>query len=231
MKQFLRRSWPDLVVVLCFLLVSFAYFATPISEGLVLGGHDTVAGMGQGQEQAAYHEATGERSRWTNSIFSGMPTYQISPTYGSTKVMSVVETVVRLCTSGPLGFLFLYLFGFYLLMRALRFKPLLSAFGATAWAFSSYFLIIIAAGHLWKVNTLGFIPPTIAGLVLAYRGKYLWGATVTALFAALQIAANHLQMTYYFLFVMLFVAVAYGIEALRSKTLGRWAKATGALLV
>ena len=82
MKQFLRRSWPDLVVVLCFLLVSFAYFATPISEGLVLGGHDTVAGMGQGQEQAAYHEATGERSRWTNSIFSGMPTYQISPTYG-----------------------------------------------------------------------------------------------------------------------------------------------------
>ena len=90
MKQFLRRSWPDLVVVLCFLLVSFAYFATPISEGLVLGGHDTVAGMGQGQEQAAYHEATGERSRWTNSIFSGMPTYQISPTYGSTKVMSVV---------------------------------------------------------------------------------------------------------------------------------------------
>ena len=231
MKQFLRRSWPDLVVVLCFLLVSFAYFATPISEGLVLGGHDTVAGMGQGQEQTAYHEATGERSRWTNSIFSGMPTYQISPTYGSTKVMGVVETVVRLCTSGPLGFLFLYLFGFYLLMRALRFKPLLSAFGATAWAFSSYFLIIIAAGHLWKVNTLGFIPPTIAGLVLAYRGKYLWGATVTALFAALQIAANHLQMTYYFLFVMLFVAVAYGIEALRSKTLGRWAKATGALLV
>ena len=231
MKQFLRRSWPDLVVVLCFLLLSFAYFATPISEGLVLGGHDTVAGMGQGQEQAAYHEATGERSRWTNSIFSGMPTYQISPTYGSTKVMSVVETVVRLCTSGPLGFLFLYLFGFYLLMRALRFKPLLSAFGATAWAFSSYFLIIIAAGHLWKVNTLGFIPPTIAGLVLAYRGKYLWGATVTALFAALQIAANHLQMTYYFLFVMLFVAVAYGIEALRSKTLSRWAKATGALVV
>ncbi|MBF1076215.1 MAG: hypothetical protein HXL29_05215, partial [Prevotellaceae bacterium] len=231
MKQFLRRSWPDLVVVLCFLLVSFAYFATPISEGLVLGGHDTVAGMGQGQEQTAYHEATGERSRWTNSIFSGMPTYQISPTYGSTKVMGVVETVVRLCTSGPLGFLFLYLFGFYLLMRALRFKPLLSAFGATAWAFSSYFLIIIAAGHLWKVNTLGFIPPTIAGLVLAYRGKYLWGATVTALFAALQIAANHLQMTYYFLFVMLFVAVAYGIEALRTKTFGRWAKATGALLV
>ena len=231
MKQFLRRSWPDLVVVLCFLLVSFAYFATPISEGLVLGGHDTVAGMGQGQEQTAYHEATGERSRWTNSIFSGMPTYQISPTYGSTKVMGVIETVVRLCTSGPLGFLFLYLFGFYLLMRALSFKPLLSAFGATAWAFSSYFLIIIAAGHLWKVNTLGFIPPTIAGLVLAYRGKYLWGATVTALFAALQIAANHLQMTYYFLFVMLFVAVAYGIEALRSKTFGRWAKATGALLV
>ena len=231
MKQFLRRSWPDLVVVLCFLLVSFAYFATPISEGLVLGGHDTVAGMGQGQEQAAYHEATGERSRWTNSIFSGMPTYQISPTYGSTKVMSVVETVVRLCTSGPLGFLFLYLFGFYLLMRALRFKPLLSSLWCAAWAFSSYFLIIIAAGHLWKVNTLGFIPPTIAGLVLAYRGKYLWGATVTALFAALADCRQPLANDLLLPVCHALRGGAYGIEALRSKTLGRWAKATGALLV
>lgn len=230
MKQFLRRAWPDLAVVLCFLLLSFAYFATPIGEGLVLGGHDTVAGMGQGQEQAAYYDATGERSRWTNSIFSGMPTYQISPTYGSSKALTYVETVVRIFTSGPLGFLFLYLFGFYLLMRALRCKPLLSAFGATAWAFSSYFLIIIAAGHLWKVNTLGFIPPTIAGLVLAYRGKYLWGALVTALFAALQIASNHLQMTYYFLFVMLFAAAAYGVDAVRRKQTAQWAKATGALI-
>ena len=231
MKELLKRSWPDALVVLSFLLLSFLYFATPILDGLVLGGHDTVAGMGQGQEQAAFYEATGERTRWTNSIFSGMPTYQIAPTYGPTETLGWVGRIVGLFTTGPLSYLFLYLFGFYLLMRAFRFRPLLSAFGATAWAFSTYFLIIIAAGHIWKVNTLAFIPPTIAGLVLAYRGKYLWGLIVTGLFTALQVLSNHIQMTYYFLFPMLFIVVAYGIDALRQRQWGHWAKATAAVVV
>lgn len=231
MKKIFQRSWPDALVVLCFLLLSFFYFATPIMDGLVLGGHDTVAGMGQGQEQAAHYAATGERTRWTGSIFSGMPTYQIAPTYGSSQVLNGVGRVVGLFTTGPLGYLFMYLFGFYILMRALRFKPLLSAFGAMVWAFSSYFFIIIAAGHLWKVATLGFIPPTIAGLVLAYRGKWLWGALITALFTALQVLSNHLQMTYYFLFPMAFIVLAYGIDALRQRTLPQWCKATAAIVV
>lgn len=231
MKDFFRRSWPDALVVLCFLLLSFLYFSTPIMNGLVLGGHDTVAGMGQGQEQAAFYEATGERTRWTNSIFSGMPTYQIAPSYSSGETLGWVGRAIGLFTMGPLNYLFLYLLGFYLLMRTLRFRPLLSAFGAVAWAFSSYFFIIIAAGHLWKVATLGFIPPTIAGLILAYRGKYLWGAVVTALFTALQVLSNHLQMTYYFLFPMAFIVLAYGVQALRKRTLAQWGKATAAVIV
>lgn len=231
MKELFKRSWPDFLVVLSFLLLSFLYFATPLSQGLVLGGHDTVAGMGQGQEQSTFYEATGERTRWTNSIFSGMPTYQIAPTYDSAETLGLIGKAVGLFTTGPLSYLFLYLFGFYLLMRAFRFRPLLSAFGAMAWAFSSYFFIIIAAGHLWKVTTLGFIPPTIAGLVLAYRGKYLWGALVTGLFTALQVLNNHIQMTYYFLFVMAFIVAAYAVEAVRKHEWKHWAKATGAVVI
>ena len=231
MKQFFLRYRLDLLFVLSFMLLSWAYFFTPLKEHLVLGGHDTVAGMWQSREQATLLDATGEKSWWSNGIFSGMPNYQISPTYGSSALLGWVGRLITLLSTGPLSFVFLYLFGFYILMRSLKQRPLVSAFGAVAWAFSSYFFIIIAAGHLWKVATLGFIPPTIAGLVLAYRGKYLWGALVTALFTGLQLYSNHPQMTYYFLFVMLFLVIAYGVEAARKHTWAQWLKASGAVIV
>ena len=231
MKDLLKRALPDALVIVAFLLVSFFYFATPMLDGLELTGHDTTAGIGLGQEQVAHHEATGERTRWTNSAFSGMPTYQIAPTYGPMEALQWVGRAVGLATPAPLSYLFLYLLGFYILMRAFRVRPLLSAFGAVAWAFSTYFLIIIAAGHLWKVSTLAFIPPTIAGLVLAYRGRTLWGLTITGLFTGLQVLNNHLQMTYYFLFPMAFIVVAYGVEAVRKGQMAQWAKATGAIVL
>ena len=105
------------------------------------------------------------------------------------------------------------LLGFYILMRAFDFSVWLASLGAIIWAFSSYFFIIIAAGHIWKFVTLAYIPPTIAGMVLVYRGKYLFGGLLTAIFVALQIVSNHVQMSYYFLFVMLFMAVAFGVSA------------------
>lgn len=229
MKEFAKKLLPDLLIVLGFLLIAFAYFFTPLSQNLVLGGHDTVAGMGQGHEQELFHQATGETSRWTGSIFSGMPTYQISPSYGPTQLLGKVGWVLGLFTTGPLNYVFVYLLGFYVLLRSFRLKPGISALGSVMWAFSSYFFIIIAAGHIWKVNTLGFIPPTIAGMVLAYRGKYLWGCLVTALFTGLQVLCNHIQMTYYFLFLMLFITIAYGVEAYRKKQWQSWVKATGAV--
>lgn len=214
-KTLIKKVLPEVAVVLFFLLLSFLYFQTPLSEGLVLGGHDNDASVGLAQDVKEYQKDTGETSRWTNSIFSGMPTYQISPTYESTRVLTGMSRVYSLGTTGVWCYVFLYLLGFYLLMRALRFRPWISVLGAIAWAFSSYFFIIIAAGHIWKVMTLAFIPPTIAGLVLCYRGKYLWGGTVTALFTSFQILSNHIQMSYYFGFVMACIIVAYGVAACR----------------
>ncbi len=231
----LKKAAPDAVAVLLFLLVSTVYFLTPLSEGLVLGGHDSVASVGLGQEQREYRAAHGgETTRWTNAVFSGMPTYQIAPSYGATDAVSFLSSVYGLGTGHwfpAISYLFLYLLGFYILLRAFNFKPYLAALGAVLWAFSSYFLIIIAAGHIWKVLTLAFIPPTIAGLVLCYRGKYLWGGAVTALFTAFQVQANHMQMTYYFLFVMALLVVAYLADAVARRKMGAWLKATGVLAV
>lgn len=225
-----RKIGPDVLAVLIFLLVSTVYFITPLSEGLVLGGHDSVAAVGLGQEQKEYRTAhNGETTRWSNAIFSGMPTYQTAPSYSATDTVSALSSIFGLGTGHwfpAISYLFLYMLGFYVLLRAFNFKPYLAALGSVTWAFSSYFLIIIAAGHIWKVMTLAFIPPTIGGLVLLYRGKYLWGGAVTALFTAFQIVSNHLQMTYYFLFVMLFIAVAYGVDSVLKKTFGPWVKAT-----
>ena len=234
--------WPDALVVIAFLLLSFFYFQTPVTQDLILGGHDNDAAVGLAHDQVEYYEKTGEKIRWTNSLFGGMPTYQISPTYGSSSWLNTLESIYRLGTTGAFCYVFLYLLGFYILMRAFNFKVWLSALGAIVWAFSSYFFIIIAAGHIWKVMTLAFIPPTIGGMVLCYRKKYLLGGAVTALFTAFQVLSNHMQMTYYFLFVMAAIVISYGVFALRKKgesdeivgdhfNLKKWAKATGVIVV
>ena len=218
MVKFLKHIAPDAVAILAFLVISFAYFATPISEGLVLGGHDSVASIGSGQEQVQFYAETGERTRWTGTMFSGMPTYQIAPSYDSGKLLNFMYSIYGLGTTGVLNYVFLYLLGFYVLLRCFNIKPWLAVVGSVAWAFSSYFFIIIAAGHIWKAMTLALIPPTIAGMILCYRGKLLWGGAITALFTALQILSNHAQMSYYFFFLMALLAICYGIAALRKKT-------------
>lgn len=227
-----KKILPDVCAVVFFLLISFVYFYEPISQGLVLHGHDTDASIGMGQEQKLYREAhNGETTRWSNAIFSGMPTFQTAPSYAATQFLGRLSGWYGLGTTGVLSYIFLMLLGFYILLRAFGMKPWQSALGALLWTFSSYFFIIIAAGHIWKVMTLAFIPPTIAGLVLCYRGRLLWGGAATALFTAFQIQANHVQMSYYFLFVMLFIVLAYGIDALRNHRLPAFLKATGVVVV
>lgn len=227
----LKRFYPDMVVVLLFAVISFAYFYPAVTEGRILAQHDAVAGIGAGQEAKDYQEQTGETTRWTNALFGGMPTYQIAPSYPSTKTLNGIQNLYHLYLPGCTWYVFVMLLGFYILLRAFDFRAWLAALGAVMWAFSSYFFIIIAAGHIWKLVTLAYIPPTIAGMVLVYRGKYAQGALLTALFVALQIVSNHLQMTYYFLFVMLFMAVAYGVMAWKSNELPRFFKQTGVLAV
>lgn len=226
----LKKCLPDAIVVALFAVISFAYFLVPVSQGKILFRHDSQAGVGMGQELTEYEQRTGEVTRWTNSLFSGMPTYQISPAYSSTDGLSAVMAAYHLWLADYVWFLFAYLLGFYILLRAFNFRQSLAALGSILWAFSSYFLIIIAAGHLWKVMALAYLPPMIAGVVLAYRGKYLWGFIVTAVFTAFEVKANHVQMTYYYLFIVLFMVVAYLVQAIREKRLQHFLKASGVLV-
>ena len=227
----IKKLIPDMVAILVFAVISFAYFCPAVTEGRILSQHDSVAGIGAGQEGKEYLERTGERTRWTNSIFGGMPTYQMAPSYDSTDLLKGIENLYHLYLPTYVWYVFVMLLGFYILLRAFNFKVWMAGLGAIIWAFSSYFFIIIAAGHIWKFITLAYIPPTIAGMVLCYRGKYWLGGLVTALFVALQISSNHVQMSYYFLFVMLFMAIAYGVQAYQQKTLARFGKSTGVLVV
>ncbi len=230
MKE-LKKLLPDIIAVVAFVLIAFAYFFPADIEGRILYQHDTSAGRGAGQEALEYYQKTGERTRWTNSTFGGMPTYQTSPSYNSTDGLTQVIKAYHLWLPDNVWYVFVYLLGFYILLRAFNFRQSLAALGAIIWAFSSYFFIIIAAGHIWKVWALAYLPPMIAGVVLAYRGKYFWGFVVTAIFAAFEVNANHVQMTYYYLFIIFFMIVAFFIEALQKKTLGRFLKASAVCLV
>ena len=225
-----KKYLPDLIAIVAFILLSFAYFFPAVIEDRALLQHDIAAGVGSGQEIKEYREQTGERSRWTNALFGGMPTYQISPSYDSIEPLKVIEDIYHLYLPSYVWLTFIMMLGFYILLRAFGMSAWLSLLGGIVWGFSSYFFILIGAGHIWKFVTLAYIPPTIAGIVLAYRKKYLLGGLVTALFLAMQIQSNHVQMSYYFLFVILFIVVAYFFEALRNKELPHFFKASAVLL-
>ena len=227
----LKRYLPDVLAVLLFAVISYAYFFPADIEGRILYRHDSSAGRGAGQEASVYHEQTGKTTRWTNATFGGMPTYQTAPSYKSTDGLGKLVKAYHLWLPENVWYLFVYLLGFYILLRAFDFRWYLAALGSVVWAFSSYFLIIIAAGHIWKVMALAYLPPMIAGLVLAYRGRYLWGLIVTAIFAAFEVNANHVQMTYYYLFVIFFMVLAWLADALKKKQMAHFWKATAACAV
>ena len=222
----LKKCLPDILAVLLFAILAFAYFFPADIEGRILYRHDASAGRGAGQEGIEYLERTGERTRWTNALFCGMPTYQMAPSYHSTNVLAQAANAYHLWLPENVWYVFAYLLGFYILLRAFDFRQHLAALGSVIWAFSTYFLIIIAAGHIWKVWALAYLPPMIAGIVLAYRGKYLWGLLLTAVFTAFEINANHVQMTYYYLFIVFFLFIAWLVDAIRKHEMARFVKAT-----
>ena len=248
MKIDWKKIVPDALCVVLFAVIAFVYFSPAVMEGRRLGGHDHSANDGINIEVNKYRDShDGETPRWVTSVFGGMPTYQIAPSYDSTKGLSFFEKLYHLGFPDYVWYVFVSMLGFYILLRAFDFRQWMAALGAVVWAFSSYFFIIIAAGHIWKVITLTYIPPTIAGVVLCYgkslsgspeeksKRKYLirmlLGMIVTAFFGALQILSNHVQMTYYFLFVIFFMALAYLVMAIKDKTVGRWLASTCALAV
>ena len=202
------KLWlPDILAVVLFAVISFAYFFPADIEGRILYRHDSSAGRGAGQEMSEHKQKTGEVTRWTNALFGGMPTYQMGPAYNSTTVLSQAEKAYHLWLPENVWYVFAYLLGFYIMLRAFDFRQYLAMLGAVVWAFS------------------------IGGIMLAYKGKYLWGLVVTAFFGALEIMANHIQMTYYYLIIILLMVLAFIIDGLRQKAYVHLLKATGVCLV
>lgn len=227
-----KKLLPDIIAIAAFILISFIYFAPAVLDGRVVTQHDSLAAIGQGQEQRDFMKRhDGERTRWNLSMFGGMPSYQMSPTYNSSKPQDFAKKAYSLFLPNYVYLVFIMMLGFYILMRAFRASPLISVLGAVIWAFSSYFFIIIAAGHIWKFITLAYIPPTIAGMVYAYRKQYLTGGLLIMVFMAFQISSNHIQMSYYFFFMMLFMVIAYFVDALKNKTLPDFIKATAVIAI
>lgn len=232
-KQFLRsRSFIGTIVsLLAIAAISLAFFYPDALEGNVLRQHDMQQGAAIGHEAEAFYEATGETTRWTNSLFSGMPTFQISPSYPSNSLISWVNTLMGLGLPSPANLVAMMMIGFFILLLSMKMRWYLALTGAIAYGFSSYFIIIIGAGHIWKFVTLAYVPPTIAGVLLCYRGRYLAGGAMTAFFAMMQIASNHVQMTYYFMFVIAGISIAILIWSAGKHQLRRWLAATGVLAV
>jgi len=221
-SRYLRTSGPVFGVIILFVFLALAYFAPAVFEGRELFQQDVAGASGNASDVYRHMESSGEFSYWTNSLFGGMPMYQIAPSYPSVGIIRGIQDVLTLqwpfcLLPGYSWLLFAMLGGFYLFMRALRVDRIPSVLGAIMWTFSSYFIILITAGHIWKLMTLAFIPPTIAGIIHSYRGRYLLGGAMTALFAALQILSNHVQMSYYFAFLIVFVILGYFVEAVREK--------------
>lgn len=230
MNKNLKNILMEAAAVLFFAAVASIYFY-PAFKGKRLQAEDNTANDGLKVEINNYRDQNGgETPRWINSIFSGMPTYQIAPSYDSAKPMGVVEKIYHLGLPDYVWYVFASMLGFYILLRAFDFRRWMAVLGAVVWAFSSYFFIIIAAGHLWKAITLAYIPPTIAGVVLTFKGKYLWGFIVTALFATMQIGGNHVQMTYYFLIPELLMFGAFVIKCFMKKKVAHLLKATGIIV-
>lgn len=218
--------------ILAFAAISWIYFYPNDVNGDVLQQNDVMQGAANGQEAKVYNEShDGAPTWWTNSLFGGMPTFQIAPSYKSNSIINKMGRVLTLGFPEPVSWIFLLMLGFFILMLAFDMKWYLAVLGAIGYAFSSYFFIIIDAGHIWKLLTLCYIPPTIAGIVWAYRGKYLLGMAVAAFFATLQLISNHVQMTYYSLFIIVPLVIAFLVKAIIDKKIGRWLLATGVLAI
>lgn len=226
-----KHTLYNLLAIVVFAAIAWLYFYPDVIEGNVLKQHDVQQGIAIGQEGKAYAEQSGDVTRWTNSLFSGMPNFQISPSYESSKLISWVSKAYTLGFPAPVNILFIMMVGFYIMLMAFKVRWYIAIPGAIAYAFSTYFFIIIGAGHIWKYITLAYIPPTIAGIVWCYRGKYLAGGAVAAFFATLQISSNHVQMTYYFLFVIVALIIAYLAISIKKKEVKQWGASTLILLV
>lgn len=224
-----RKLFPFITAILVFTLVTWAYLH-PMLEGKRLDQHDITMWKGMSKEISEFREKTGEEALWTNSMFGGMPAWQISVLYTG-NLIHYVKKIITFGMPYPASTIFMYFLGFYILLLVMRVDPWVSLAGALAFGFSSYFFIILGAGHSSKANAIGLMAPVIAGIVLTYQGKYFKGGLLTAIALALELEANHLQITYYLLLLIVILGLVQLADAIRFKTLPHFAKASAVLLV
>jgi len=201
MKKIFQAALPDFFAVAAFVVLSFLFFS-PLMEGKVMVQSDMTHVKGMTQELELYKEQTGKIAMWTNSMFGGMPAYLVKG--GRTNnIFHTLQSVFRLYLPfHTVGILFIYLLGFYFLLRVLKTMPFPAFIGATAFAFGSYNLIIIAAGHITKAYAIGYMAPVIAGILLTYQGKYVSGGLITLFATGIQIATSHFQIVYYTMLIV-----------------------------
>lgn len=217
------------LILLLFIVISFIYFS-PVLKGDRLNAHDIKTWKGMSKEVQDFREATGEEALWTNSMFSGMPAYQISTKYKG-NLIQYIHKALSLGIPRPASILFLYLLGFYILLLSLKVDWRLSAVGAIAFAFSSYFFIIIQAGHMTKAHAIAYVPMVVAAVLYTYRGKMLLGGVLTSLTVALEIYANHLQITYYLFLILILIGFVQFLKDFRDNNLVSFSKRTVILLL
>lgn len=218
-----------LVAIAIFIAISLVY-CSPLFQGKQVKQDDITRFNGMSKEIVDFRDKTGKEPLWTNSMFGGMPAYQISVLYPS-NLIQYVHRVVRLGLPHPAGMLFLYLVGFYFLLITLKFDVRMSTIGAFAYALSSYFFIIIEAGHNSKADAIGYFAPVVAGVLMTYRGKIWLGGIVTALALALQLYVNHLQITYYLFLTLLVLGIVELVKAIKEKQYLPFLKSTGVLII
>ena len=228
MQKFKKLS-PHLIVILLFVGISFTYFS-PVLQGKMLDMADITHHKGMSKEVTDFREATGEEALWTNSMFSGMPAYQIS-TRSNGNLIQYVAKALSLGIPRPANLLFLYLLGFYLLLLSLKVDYRLSAVGAIAFAFSSYFFIIIMAGHMTKALAIAYLPMVVAAVLYTYRGRMLLGGVLTAVTVALELYANHLQITYYLVLMLILIGLVQFIKDFKANNLMDFSKRSGVLIL
>jgi hypothetical protein len=223
-----KRILPHILVFMGFVVLSLAYFS-PVLQGKKINQSDIMHYIGMAQQQKEFAEETGEETYWTNSAFGGMPTYQLGAKYPHNYIKKLDLTLRFL--PRPADYLFLYFIGFYMLMISLKVDYKLAALGALAFGFSTYLIIILGVGHNSKAHAIAYMPMVLAGIILTFRKKYVLGFLLTSVALGLEIVANHFQMTYYLLLLVIVLGIAYLIDAYRKKQLPHFLKSIGILSV
>ena len=229
MNRNLKIILPHGVAILVFITFALVYFS-PLFTGYNLIQSDVKQFKGMSKEIVDQRVMENEDPLWTNSMFGGMPAYQISVLH-SNNYINTIDQILKLGLPRPAGILFIAMLGFYILLMCLRINPWLAIAGAVAFGFSTINILYIGAGHMSKVNAIAYMAPALGGMILAFRGKWLLGSVVFALFLSLNLSANHLQMTYYLLFLLTFIAAGEITRIILAKKMKSLLYPLGALFV